>query len=250
MTTPNQSVFYFPVTAEEQALLLRVREPDLADRRAELPELLDILASERLSAADLEQALQLLAASRQREDLDARFENLEARLHQRIDRGLSEIEGRLSRRLSEPPAAADPQPTAAAPVPLSVPLAVSTTAAPSPVGPPPLQEVPREANIAFRVAGDLVWGPSAAQFYIALWRWLIQHQHVQLTDLPIQGGKMRYVVAAEAIHPSGKEFTRAESPAPGFFIEVNLSRGDILRRAVRFLTEHSVDHEIIVGEAV
>ena len=244
---PTQSVFYFPVDADEQALLLRVREPDLAARRAELPELLDIIGSEKLSAADLEQALQLLAASRQREDLDVRFETLEARLQQRIDRGLSEIEGRLSRRMSDAAAeAAEPQVGVTEPGPRP---SAKQPDAPSPM-PEPVEEVPKDANIAFRIAGDLVWGPSAAQFYIAVWRWLIQHRHVQQSHLPIRGGKLRYVVAAQPIHPSGKEFTRAESPAPGFYIEVNLSRGDILRRAVRFLSEHKVDHQIIVGEAL
>jgi hypothetical protein len=36
---------------------------------------------------------------------------------------------------------------------------------------------------------------------------------------------------------SGKEFYRAEEPVKGVFLEVNLSRGDILRRAKKYFSE-------------
>lgn len=244
---PPMPVYYFPVTAEEQALLLRVREPDLVARLAHLPDMLDLLASEQISVAELELALQLLAASRQGEGMDARFENLEARLIHRIDRGLSEIEGRLSRRLSEStPPPAELQPPA---VTHSM-TSIERGTAPEQYTWTENDEVPRNANIAFRIGGDLVWGPSAAQFYIALWRWLIQHQQVRASDLPIRAGRLRYVVAAQPLHPSGKEFTRAEVPSDGFYIEVNLSRGDILRRAAKLLSDRGITHEIIVGDAL
>jgi hypothetical protein len=230
---PSPSVFYFPVAADEQALLLRLREPDLAERRAELPELLDLIASERISAADLEQALQLWAARRQREDLDARFENLEARLHQRIDRGLAEIEGRLSRRMSEA-AAAEPAPPPA----------------PPPPSPPPAEAVPKDANIAFRIAGDLVWGPTARQFYIAVWRWLLAHGRLDLTSLPIGTGNKRYHLAAEPTHPTGRPFFSPAELGPGLYLETHMSRANALSNAVRHLNDYGVAFEIVVGEGV
>lgn len=236
---PRKNVSYFPVNSSEQALLLRVREPDLGDRVDELVEMLDQIADAHLSAADLELAIQLLVASRQGEALDGRFDNLEARLRERIEKGLSEIEGRLSRRL------ADPATDEAARV--TVPATTPPPAEPRRQREEAVHEVPKEASVAFRVGRDLVWGPSAAQFYVAIWRWLFEHRHVQIDDLPIQGGKERFVVATSPVHPSGKPFTRADQPTPGVFLEVNLSRQDILRRAQRYLTDRGVSFEIVVG---
>jgi hypothetical protein len=236
---PKKNVSYFPVTAHEQALLVRVREQDLNSRLDDLVEMLDQIADARLTSADLEQAIQLLVASRQGEALDARFDNLEARLRERIEKGLSEIEGRLSRRMGGgvvPPVA----PVVAS---LAAPKAVSASKQ-APAAP---DELPKEASIAFRIGGELVWGPSAAQFYVAVWRWLFVHGHVRATDLPIQSGKARYVVAAEPVHPSGKEFTRADQPVPGVYVELNLSRGDIIQRSKKYLGEHGVAFDVVVG---
>ncbi len=94
------NVSYFPVSTDEQVLLLRVREPDLAGRADDILAMLAQIAEAKLTPAELDQAVQLLAESRQGEGLDARFDNLEARLKERIERGLAEIEGRLSKRLA------------------------------------------------------------------------------------------------------------------------------------------------------
>ena len=240
---PKKNVSYFPVSATEQALLLRVREADLVGRADDLLAMLDQIAEASLTPAELDQAVQLLAESRQGEGLDARFDNLEARLKERIERGLAEIEGRLSKRLGGSTPTPEPAP------PVSVPSDPPLTP-PTPAPPTPAQDnggVPKEASVAFRVGSDLVWGTSAAQFYVALWRWLFEHGSAKPGDLPIQGGKKRYVVAASAVHPSGKEFTRAEEPVPGVFVEVNLSRGDIIRRAKKYLGQFGVAFEVVVG---
>jgi hypothetical protein len=236
---PRNSVSYFPVSAAEQALLLRVREADLTGRTDDLLAMLDQIAESGLTPADLDQAVQLLNESRQGEGLDARFDNLEARLKERIERGLAEIEGRLSKRLAEP--STPPAPTSPTPAPVvQAPLQPTPTAADA-------DAVPKEASVAFRIGADLVWGPSAAQFYSAVWRWLFEHDRVGPGDLPIQGGKKRYVVSHTAVHPSGNEFTRAEEPVPGVFIEVNLSRDDIIRRAKKYLAQFGVPFEVVVG---
>jgi hypothetical protein len=228
---PKKNVSYFPVSGEEQALLLRMREPDLAGRLEEILDMLDQIADTRLSPADLEQAIQLLLAIRQSEAIDARFDNLEARLKERIEKGLAEIEGRFSRRLGgEPPGTGG--------------------ATGSPLPPPKLpatDELPKEASIAFRIGPEIVWGPSAAQFYIGVWRWLFDHGHAKASDLPIQSGKKRYVAATRPVHPSGKEFARAEEPVLGVFVEVNLSRVDIIRRAKKYLGQYGVAFEVLVG---
>lgn len=225
-------VSYFPVTPSEQAVLARLRDPDLHDRVDDLVDMLGLIAEARLRAADLEQAIQLLVASRQREGLDARFENLEARLRERIERGLVEIEGRLSRRIGDAPPTDAPAPDAPPPAP--------------PVA-PPTQELPEDARVAFRVGPELVWGPSAAQFYVAVWRWLFEHGHVTVADLPVPSGKARYAAATTPVHPSGKPFVRSEQPVPGVHVEVNLSRGDIIRRAEKYLRERGVVFEVVLG---
>ncbi len=108
--------------------------------------------------------------------------------------------------------------------------------------------VPKEASIAFRVGSELLWATSAAQFYVTVWRWLFEHKRARTADLPIQSGKKRFVAAATPVHPSGKDFTRAEEPVPGVFIEVNLSRNDIIRRSKKYLAQFGADFEVVVGD--
>ncbi len=230
---PKNSVSYFPVDSSEQALLLRVREADFVGRLPVLLEMVDLLAEAELNPADLDQAIRLLEASRQGEGMEARFDNLEGRLKERIEKGLAEIEGRLSKRL----ASDAPSVVEVPKKPAKLPVMVST--------PPP--ELPKEATMAVRIGSDLVWGISAAQFYVALWRWLFEHGQVSAADLPIQSGRTRFTVAATPKHPSGKDFTRPEEAVPGAFVEVNLSRADILRRARKHLGLYGVAHEVVVG---
>ncbi len=237
----KKNVSYFPVSATEQALLLRVREADLAGRTDDLLAMLDQIAEAKLTPAELDQAVQVLAESRQGEGLEARFDNLEARLKERIERGLAEIEGRLSKRLGGDTSTSEPAPLASARVPVA--QAAPTSPAPAAVN----GGIPEEASVAFRVGSDLVWGASAAQFYVAVWRWLFEHGLVKPGELPIQGGKKRYVAATSPVHPSGKDFTRADEPVPGVFVEVNLSRGDIIRRAKKYLGQFDVAFEVVVG---
>lgn len=238
---PKKSISYFPVSAAEQALLLRVREADLTGRTEDLLVMLDQIAEGKLTPADLDQAVQLLAESRQGEGLDARFDNLEARLKERIERGLAEIEGRLSRRLGGDTSTPVPGLPGSEHVPVAQPQ-------PTPTAPESIVGgIPEEASVAFRVGSDLVWGTSAAQFYVAIWRWLFEHGHIKPSELPIQGGKKRYVAATSPVHPSGKDFTRADEPVPGVYIEVNLSRGDIIRRAKKYLGQFDVAFEVVVG---
>lgn len=242
----KKNVSYFPVDASEQDILLRLREGDLSARLADVREILDLVAEAKSSPADVEQALRLLDESRQGEGIEARFDNLEARLAARIARGLEEIEGRLSKHFG-----GTMTPDVAAVVSQPAPQEHSLP----PAKPPPtivassrVDVVPKDANLAFRIGTEIVSGESAAQFYVAVWRWLFAHARVGLADLPIgTSGKKRYEVAATAVHPSGKDFYRAEQPVPGAFLEVNLSRGDIVRRAKKYLTQYGAHFEVIVG---
>jgi len=230
-------VAYFPVLKDEQTILERLRHADLAGRLGHVLEILDLVADAKVEPADVEQAFQLLDEARQSEGMDARFDNLEARLTARIEKGLTEIEGRLSKRTA-----------GAGPAPVEGPVA---TLEAEPETPPPKDttngsEVPRDASLAFRIGSDVVAAPSAAQFYAAVWRWLFDHGHVKRADLPIQSGKKRYQVAAEPVHPTGKAFYRAEE-VHGAFVEVNQSRNGILRNAKKYLDQYGVAYEVLVG---
>ncbi len=230
---------YFPVLPEEQAVLERLRMPDLAGRRTELVAMLDLLAEGGLGAADLEQAITLLAESRRSEALDARFQNLEARLSERIEKGLAEIEGRLSKHLVAPVDA----PTGA---PAKPPSPAVAKVPPPPPPKPKATEVPPNANLAFRIAGELVWGPSAAQFYKAVWQWLFDNGHVTSNDLPISGGKQRYVIATTPVHPNGKPFFQPQKFGDAY-IELNMSRENIAARAAKQLQLRNIPFEVLVG---
>jgi hypothetical protein len=229
----STKVAYFPVLPAEQAILERLRQRDLVGRLDDVLGILDLVAEGHATPADVEQALTLYEETRELAPLDGRFDNLEGRLVDRIEKGLAEIEGRLARRL-----AGDGDPSSVVPSKLP-----ARTRSEDPVS----SEVPEGANLAFRIAGDLVWGSSASAFYTAVWAWLFDHGKVTAADLPIQGrGKKRYVVAADPVHPSGKDFYRAEE-VHGAYIEVNLSRKDIIRRARHYLTLYDVPFEVVVG---
>ena len=238
MKTTNK-VAYFPVLPHEQALLERVRSPDLAARHAELLELLDLLAEHGAGPADLEQALQLLDAAKLGEGLGARFENLEARLVARIEKGLQEIEGRLSKWVGGGALAAEPSP------------APSEPGAP-PSGPevPPATldsvEVPEGASLAFVVDGELIWSKSGTEFYRLLWAWLFEHGHASMDELPIRGSKKRHEVAAEPVHPSGKAFF-APKETHGIWIEAHASRASLTFRAKKHLKRYGVPFKVLVG---
>jgi hypothetical protein len=128
--------------------------------------------------------------------------------------------------------------------------AVRAGPAPPPPSPPPAEAVPRDANIAFRIAGDLVWGPTARQFYIAVWRWLLAHGRVDLDQLPIRTGNKRYHLAAEPTHPTGRPFFSPAELSPGLYLETHMSRANALSYAVRHLNDYGVAFEIVVGEGV
>ncbi|MBU6160929.1 MAG: hypothetical protein KGO50_07385 [Myxococcales bacterium] len=235
------NVSYFPVTEPERALLLRVREADLARRMGELLEMVDQIAEMKLSPADLDTAVQLLTASRQGDALAARFENLEARLKDRIERGLAEMEGRFLRRLDS-----DALHLAVQSV---EPAIVNNELQTLPFRPvqPEASELPPEASVAFMVDGKLIWGKTTASFYVSVWKWLFDHNRVSINDLPIQSGRSRYVVARQPLHPSGKEFFAGHEVVSGVWVEANISRADVIRRTVKYLAEFGVGFEIIIG---
>ena len=258
MKTP-QKIAYFPVTEAEQRVLERIRQPDLAARAAAVLPMLDLLAENDTSPADLEQALTLLQESLKSEALDARFQNLEARLSTRIEHGLIEIEGRLAKLVAgavETPSAGVPAPAQLAPLPLlfvkpapSSPITPSHAPAPTQGAQLPATsklDVPKEANLAFNVAGDLVWGPTAAQFWRAIWKWLLDRRYFAMADLPIKGGKQRHVIAATPVHPTGKDFFGPQ-PFNGAFIETNMSRANIASRAAKHLEDYGIPHTVLVG---
>ena len=234
--TSKTKVAYFPVIEEEQAILERIRRKDLAARRHDVLNLLDILAEAGTAPADLEQALVLLEAARSSEGLDARFENLEARLARRLEDGLAEIEGRLAKSA----AAGGGEPRVPGPQP---------PPPPRPPGRPPTSKpaVPENANLAFVVAGELVWGTSGTKFYQGIWKWLIEHGHLSAADLPVGATKKRFMAAATPVHPTGKDFFLAKEVVQGLWIETNLSRGDMVRKAKKLLTMKKVPFEVLVG---
>lgn len=242
---PTDRVSYFPITPAEQALLLWVRESDLRGRVHELVALLDVIAEARLESADLEQALELLATERQGEGVDARFQNLEARLRERVDRTMAEIEGRLSKNLSDAVRAASLH-EPSSPVSRSVRAAAQLLLEEEvDTSPPP---IPEEAKIAVRIGEALIWATTASQFYIDIWSWVIERGYVTEADLPISSGRKRYAVAAAPVHPTGKEFTSAKTAAPGFFVETNASKNSIIQRTRKLLEQHGLDYEIVVGD--
>lgn len=237
------NISYFPIDAAEQALLLRLRERGLLSQGPQLLEMLDQLAAARLCPADLDQAIQLLEESRRGEGLDARFDNLEARLKERIERGLSEIEGRLSKSLAGPMQAAPPSPPSPNPAPAQPKPRKRAAQAPE-AQPTP---VPPEACLAIRIGPDLVWGATGAEFYLGIWRWLFEHGRVKDKDLPIKTGRARYAVATEPTHLSGKAFFAGRELLPGVWVEVHASRENLLGMAEKFLKTYQVSYEVVVG---
>lgn len=235
------NVSYFPVTEPERALLLRVREADLARRIGELLEMVGQIAEMKLSPADLDTALQLLTASRQGDALAARFENLEARLKDRIERGLAEMEGRFLRRLDSDALHLAGQSLEPATVKSELQALSSLPVQPE------AWELPPEASVAFMVDGKLIWGKTAASFYVSVWKWLFDHNRVSINDLPIQSGRTRYAVAREPFHGSGTNFFSGHEVIPGVWVEAHMSRADAIRRAAKYLTNSGVSFEVIIG---
>lgn len=239
---PTQ-VAYFPVLPTEQALLERLRQPDLRDRHEALLEILALVAEHDLSPADLDKAITLLQESETADALDARLDNLEARMRAELQQAVADLHARLQGD-QDPQAEAVPRP----PAPEARTPERPTPPPAEPLSPAPDTSIPEEASLAFSIDGDLVWGPSAAQFYVEVWRWLFDHRHLSLADLPYRGrGKKRYMAAVEPVHPTGKPFYRGIE-VHGAYVEVNLSRKDIVRRAHALLTHAGVPFEVIVGQ--
>jgi hypothetical protein len=242
---PAKKYAYFPVLEKEQAILERIRNPDLSGRLDEIPAMLDLLADAKLSSADLVKAIDLLEHSRQGADLESRFKDLEQGIDQRLEKGLAEIEGRLARLIGRE-TAFNPLKSGET-VPLTGP-SPALQPQPSPPGTPTdVGHAHNVAKLAFRIGGEVVSGPNASKCYISVWRWLFEHGHVKITDLPIgTPGKKRYLVAVSPVHPTGKEFRRAEQPVPGAFLECNLSRPDIVRYSKKYLDYYGVTYEVLL----
>ena len=65
--------------------------------------------------------------------------------------------------------------------------------------------------------------------------WLVRGGYLTQSQLPVQI-RSRFVVAARAVHPNGKDFTRPRQ-AEGVFVETNYSGGDTLRNILHIITE-------------
>lgn len=242
---PRKAVSYFPLDPAEQALVVKLRDTHLPGGPATVLRVVELLEEARLGLPELERALERLRAEERGADLERRFAELEARLVARLDGRLAGLEAGRVQAVADAAAheLRTPSPTPPGP-PAPAPRA-APAGAPPPAG-PDATEPPADAVIAWRVRGEVVSGPSAAQFYAAVWRWLFQHGLAGVAELPIRGsGKRRYVVAAEPVHPGGNPFTRAAEVVPGVFVEVNLSRGDILRRSRSHLAERGLAFEVL-----
>jgi hypothetical protein len=238
---PRPTVSYFPVSAAEQRLLLRIRETDLVGRAEEVAALLDRIGEARLTLPELDLAITLLAQHRQGAGLEARVVAIESRLGALEPRRLDLLERGLLALRAEWAAWVMDRPS-----PVS--WAGSTAATTQEHDSARSDEVPEQATIAFRVGTDVVWGETASDFYAAVWRWLGERGRVGRDQLPILTGKKRYAAATTPFHPTGNPFTRPVQPVDGIFVEVNLSRADILRRAKKYLDQFGARYVVLVGD--
>lgn len=232
---PKQKVAYFPVLPSEQAILERIREPDLRANADEVLAMLDLIAEAGVSVRELESALADFEATQDEAGLDARFEALEARLVARVQRSLAEAEGRLSRRVAGEVDAVDSKESRPAIAPPN-----------SAVEPQPSADIESKTAVAVRVAGELIQGPSVAAFYRKFWVWMFDRGHLSETDLPIPSSKQRHLVAAEPVHPSGKAFFVTFEHA-GAFIEMNIGRARAVAAVRKVLDAAQLEHEVLVG---
>lgn len=247
---------YFPVLPAEQALLERIRRADL--QRIGLTDvltMLDLLAEAGVGPAELERALELHRTHEHEDGLDARFENLEARLRGDIERRVAEMEGRLSKRLGEteraeaparprPAASREGTPNSTGPTKNAEPA--RNAASTEPVANETGDDVLPDSVVAFRIGEHVIEGASVADFYRSVWMWLVDDGHVTARDLPIRSGKKRFVAAAEPVHASGSEFIKSFEYR-GVFVEMNQSRQSAVRAAGKVLTSVGVPYEILVG---
>lgn len=239
--TSKPPVTYFPVLPAEQAVLERLRQPDLRTSITDVPRMLDLIAEAGVSVGELENALALLQAAEDEQGLDARFEALEARLRQSLERRLAEMEGRLSQRLGGAP---PPAPSAEEAPPL--PRRPGAAPSPRPTEATLETEVSPKAAVAIRVGDELLQGDTAVSFYTAFWSWMFDEGHISHQALPIASGKQRYVIAREPVHPTGKPFTGITEVC-GAYVEKNLSRSGIVRITCKLLDQTGLEYEVLVG---
>lgn len=223
---------YFPVLPAEQALLERMRRADLQRvGLADVLTMLDLLAEAGVGPAELERALELHRTREQEDGLEARFENLEARLRGDIERRMSEMEGRLSKRLAGGNEEAS---------------GVNGDGGRDGGQPVESQEVQPDSVVAFRVGDRILQGAAVADFYRTFWTWLVDAGLVGMADLPLRSGRKRFVAAAEPVHASGRAFIKSFEHG-GVFVEMNQSRESAVRAASKVLTMVGVDHEVLIG---
>lgn len=235
---PKQKVAYFPVLPSEQAILERIREPDLRANSVEILAMLDLIAEAGVSVRELENALADFEATQDETGLDARFEALEARLVARVQRSLAEAEGRLSRRVAgEVDPVESEEPIAVVP-PAGSPNSVEKASSSA--------EIESKTAVAVRVAGELIQGPSVAAFYRRFWMWMFDNGHLSDADLPIPSSKQRHLVAAEPVHPSGKQFFVTFEHA-GVFVEMNIGRARAVAAVRKVLDATQLSYEVLVG---
>jgi hypothetical protein len=234
----KKNVIYFPVTSEEQAVLARIREPDLCDRLDALLDVLDHVAEGGVSAREWASALEVVRSAEATPTLEAKFQALEAKL-------VAAIESRLLPTVSscQPPEVRDAPPVVGS----GEDHATTTSRSGNPAGEAsenPLQD----ASIAFRIEGEVVTGATAAAFYAGVWTWLWDHRRVREAELPIKTGSRRFAVAHQPIHPTGLAFSAGREFRPGIWVETHMSRRDVLRRAQKLLSDRGVAFQILLGD--
>ena len=71
-------------------------------------------------------------------------------------------------------------------------------------------------------------------------KWLIATGSLSGASEPLHMGKLRYVLAPQPEHPSGKHFT-APGEAGGLYVEMNVSAKDAVRHARSIAAHAGVD---------
>lgn len=73
-------------------------------------------------------------------------------------------------------------------------------------------------------------GSTATDDYVNFVRFLFDENHITTDDLPIESGRIRYILNTEEVHKNGSEMYNPKEPVDGVFLETHQNTEDKKRR--------------------
>ena len=99
-------------------------------------------------------------------------------------------------------------------------------------------------------SGDVLETSKWTELATTIVSWLVDQHHLNDSHLPILGGKRRYLIAAQPLHPTGKPFVLGRQIGQ-YFIETNYSANNQIanmRRIIEHVGLNSADFAVQVRE--